>query len=103
MAFVADCSSGGILAERGPAGECSDLVEPRQNAEPHLIELSNVGVVATSACEERLPEADVIYVNAGATHPLATWLDALKIGGRLIFPMTTNSLFGVMLLVTRKL
>lgn len=50
MAFVADCSSGGILAERGPTWECSDLVEPRQNAEPYLGELSNVGVVAASAC-----------------------------------------------------
>jgi protein-L-isoaspartate(D-aspartate) O-methyltransferase len=67
-----------------------------------LKELSNVTVVAASACEGWLPAADVIYVNAGATHPLAMWLDALKIGGRLIFPMTTNSAFGVMLLITRR-
>jgi protein-L-isoaspartate(D-aspartate) O-methyltransferase len=71
-------------------------------ARENLRELSNVAVVAASGCEGRLPEADIIYVNAGATHPLATWLDALKIGGRLIFPMTTNSGFGVMLLVTRR-
>ena len=85
MAFVADCSSGGILAERGPARECSILVGHEQSAEPYLGEPSDVGVVAASACEGRLPEADVMYVKAGATHPLATWLDALKIGGRLIF------------------
>jgi protein-L-isoaspartate(D-aspartate) O-methyltransferase len=71
-------------------------------ARENLRELSNVEVVAASACEGRLPEADVVYVNAGATHPLPTWLDALKIGGRLIFPMTTNAAFGVMLLVTRR-
>jgi protein-L-isoaspartate(D-aspartate) O-methyltransferase len=71
-------------------------------AADNLRHLSNVSVVAASACEGRLPEADVIYVNAGATHPLGIWLDALKTGGRLIFPMTANSGFGVMLMVTRR-
>jgi len=33
--------------------------------------------------------ADVIYVNAGATHPLAHWLDRLADGGRLILPVTS--------------
>jgi protein-L-isoaspartate(D-aspartate) O-methyltransferase len=32
--------------------------------------------------------ADVIYVNAGATHPAAHWLDRLAEGGRLILPVT---------------
>jgi len=32
--------------------------------------------------------ADVIYVNAGATQPLAHWLDRLTDGGRLILPVT---------------
>jgi protein-L-isoaspartate(D-aspartate) O-methyltransferase len=32
--------------------------------------------------------ADVIYVNAGATHPLPHWLDRLAEGGRLIVPLT---------------
>jgi protein-L-isoaspartate(D-aspartate) O-methyltransferase len=34
------------------------------------------------------PPADVIYVNAGATHPLPHWLDRLAEGGRLIVPLT---------------
>jgi protein-L-isoaspartate(D-aspartate) O-methyltransferase len=34
--------------------------------------------------------ADGIYVNAGATHPPAAWLDGLKPGGRLILPLTTS-------------
>ena len=71
-------------------------------ARENLRHRSNVSVIEASACEGQLPEAGVIYVNAGATHPLGTWLDALKIGGRLIFPMTANSGFGVMLLVTRR-
>jgi protein-L-isoaspartate(D-aspartate) O-methyltransferase len=77
----------------------SDLARRARDNLRHVV---NVTVVAASACEGTLPDTDIIYVNAGATHPPKLWLDALKIGGRLIFPMTTNSLFGVMLLVTRR-
>jgi len=38
--------------------------------------------------------ADVIYVSAGATRPVDAWLDALKEGGRLVIPLTTNAAFG---------
>jgi protein-L-isoaspartate(D-aspartate) O-methyltransferase len=94
-----------LAALVGSSGQVSAYEIERDlatRARENLRDLSNVEVVAASACEGRLPGADVIYVNAGATHPLGLWLDALKIGGRLIFPMTTNSLFGVMLLVTRR-
>ncbi|MCX2862910.1 protein-L-isoaspartate(D-aspartate) O-methyltransferase [Paucibacter sp. PLA-PC-4] len=60
-----------------------------------------VEVVAASASAGPLPASDVIYVNAGATHPLAAWLDALKIGGRLIIPLTPDTGMGCMLRVTR--
>ncbi len=33
---------------------------------------------------------DAIFVNAGATHAPATWLDALRPGGRLLFPLTLD-------------
>jgi protein-L-isoaspartate(D-aspartate) O-methyltransferase len=33
---------------------------------------------------------DVIVVSAGATHPLAAWLTAVKPGGKLLFPLTSN-------------
>jgi protein-L-isoaspartate(D-aspartate) O-methyltransferase len=62
----------------------------------------NVEVRAGSATDTAMAPCDVIYVNAGATHPPAAWLDALRIGGRLVFPLTPNEGFGVMLLVTRK-
>jgi protein-L-isoaspartate(D-aspartate) O-methyltransferase len=42
---------------------------------------------------------DLIIASAGATHPLSSWLDALKLGGRLLFPMTAARRGG-MLLVT---
>ena len=70
-------------------------------ARANLSLLSHVAVVAASAVEAALPPADVIYVNAGATHPVAAWLDALNVGGRLIFPLTPHEGFGCMLLVTR--
>lgn len=60
-----------------------------------------VRVHARSASAGALPAADVIYVNAGATHPPAAWLDALNVGGRLVFPLTPDEGFGVMLRITR--
>lgn len=62
----------------------------------------NVQVRAASATEVVIPVCDVIYVNAGATHPPDAWLDALRVGGRLVLPLTPNEGFGVMLLITRK-
>jgi protein-L-isoaspartate(D-aspartate) O-methyltransferase len=77
----------------------SDLAE---RARENLRHLSNVTIKNVSATEGPLPKADVIYVSAGATHPLPSWLDALNPGGRLIFPLTSNTNSGVMLLVTRR-
>ncbi len=71
-------------------------------ARENLAHLPNVQVVNASASSTPLPRADVIYVSAGATHPLATWLDALQVGGRLIFPLTPNEGLGCMLLITRQ-
>jgi protein-L-isoaspartate(D-aspartate) O-methyltransferase len=78
--------------------------------EPHLAEraaanlsaLPQVRVRATSGAEPPLPACDVIYVNAGATHPVAAWLDAMRIGARLMFPLTADDGAGCMLLVTRR-
>jgi len=62
----------------------------------------NVAVRTTSAVDLRLPLCDVIYVNAGATDPPHGWLEALRTGGRLVFPLTTNAGWGVMLMITRR-
>lgn len=43
---------------------------------------------------------DALFVNAGATHPLPNWLDALAPGGRLVLPMT-GSRGGVVMKITR--
>ena len=47
--------------------------------------------------------ADVIVASAGVTHPPLSWIGALKPGGRLLFPMTSERGGpGRMLLVTRR-
>lgn len=61
----------------------------------------NVTVHGESAAGRPLPEADAIYVSAGATHPDPFWLDALRNRGRLLFPLTGADGWGGMLLVTR--
>jgi protein-L-isoaspartate(D-aspartate) O-methyltransferase len=42
---------------------------------------------------------DAILVNAGATHPRAEWLEALRPGGRLLVPITVSAPAGAMPMV----
>jgi protein-L-isoaspartate(D-aspartate) O-methyltransferase len=69
-------------------------------AAANLARYPQVEVRARSGVED-LPQADAIYVNAAATHPLRAWLGALKPGGRLIFPLQAAGSNGAMLIVTR--
>lgn len=71
-----------------------------RRATENLATVTNVSVHAESAITT-LPTANVIYVNAGTTHPPAQWLDALTIGGRLVLPLTPNEGHGCMILITR--
>ena len=71
-------------------------------ATDNLAAFSNVTVHARSGVEGPLPACDILYVNAGATEPLAVWLDALHPRGRLLFPMTPEGGVGAMLLVTKQ-
>jgi protein-L-isoaspartate(D-aspartate) O-methyltransferase len=61
-----------------------------------------VRVTAGDGARIALPRADLVVASAGATHPLASWLDALAPGGQLLFPMTSDYGPGAMLLVTRR-
>lgn len=72
-----------------------------RRASVNLAGLQTVEVRGTSGAEGPLPSANVIYVNAGATHPAAAWLDALALGGRLLVPLTPDGEVGCMLLVVR--
>ena len=94
-----------LAALVGPTGSVlayeieADLAE---RARAHLRGIPQVRVIVASAADADLPASDVVYVNAGATHPVAAWLDALKPGGRLVFPLTADEGTGGMLLVTRR-
>ena len=68
-------------------------------AQANLADLSQVNVHAASGAEGTLPECDVLYVNASATHPLVAWLNALRPNGRLLFPLAPENGPGAMLLI----
>ncbi|MFN7952508.1 MAG: protein-L-isoaspartate(D-aspartate) O-methyltransferase [bacterium] len=70
-------------------------------ATTNLAHLGNVVVHGASASDGLLRDYDVIYVNAGTTHPPPAWLDALRVGGRMVFPLTPNEGVGIMLRITR--
>ena len=93
-----------ILAELvGAAGRVIAYeIEPdiAKRAAANLARYPQVEVRARSGVEG-LPAADALYVNAAASHPLRAWLDALKPGGRLVFPLQAAGSSGAMLLVTR--
>jgi len=77
-------------------------IEPEiaERAAANLARYPQVEVRARSGVDD-LPAADAIYVSAAATHPLRAWLDALKVGGRLVFPLHAAGSSGAMLIVTR--
>lgn len=88
----------------GPTGRVVAYeIEPdiAERARTNLAGFPQVEVRARSGVDRALPEADCIYVNAAASHPVRAWLDALKVGGRLLFPLQAAHSTGDMLLITR--
>ena len=73
------------------AAEAAKALEPYPQVE----------VRAASGAADTLPAADVITVSAAASHPVRVWLDALKPGGRLIFPLQAAGSTGMMLRIER--
>jgi protein-L-isoaspartate(D-aspartate) O-methyltransferase len=70
-------------------------------ARENLREQYHVEVRIQSGVTAELPKADLIYVCAGAARPNLIWLDALRPGGRLLFPLAPTGVFGGVLLITR--
>ena len=59
-------------------------------AREYLSGSSTVSVLEGDGATMSFAAADVIYVNAGFTHPADAWLDGLSDGGRMILPLTTD-------------
>ena len=58
-----------------------------ERARTNLAHLPQARVIHGDGCLVDPGPADAVYVNAGATHPLALWLESLSPGGRLLFPL----------------
>lgn len=60
-----------------------------------------VTVHGRSGMTGSLPRADAVYVNAGVSQPDAAWLDAVRVGGRLLFPLHEAGGYGGMLMIRK--
>jgi protein-L-isoaspartate(D-aspartate) O-methyltransferase len=61
-----------------------------ERARENLAALPWVTLRGDAAVERHDTAFDAILINAGVTHPLDAWLDALAPGGRMILPMTAS-------------
>jgi len=81
-----------ILAEViGPSGHVTAIeIDPHLAAEArrNLAPWPHVTVVEGDASELDVGSFDIVFLNAGATHPRDAWLDALRPNGRLLLPLT---------------
>jgi protein-L-isoaspartate(D-aspartate) O-methyltransferase len=83
----------GLLA--GPTGHVLGIEHDpalARRAADSLAGMPQVRIVGGDGAAMALPPADLVLVNAGAARPADTWLDALKPGGRLILPLTAESI-----------
>ncbi len=77
----------------GASGRVTGIeLEPElaSRAVANLARFPHVRVIEGDGSRTSLEPADVIYVNAGASRPADTWLDALKPNGRMILPLTVG-------------
>lgn len=90
-----------LVAQTGTVAAFEIEPEIAATAERHLAPYRNVAVYFGSGATGELPVCDVVYVNAASGGPLEIWLDALRPGGRLVFPWQPDSDLGVSMLITK--
>lgn len=66
-----------------------------------LSDRENVNVSCETGDEVPNPSVDVIYVSAGVTHPLDSWLESLSDGGRLLLPLSPHDALGGLFVIKR--
>lgn len=71
-------------------------------AQENLADFDNAEIINGDATALSLPQADLIYVNAGVAAPPVTWLNSLRPQGRMIFPWRPSDTTGLTLLVARR-
>jgi protein-L-isoaspartate(D-aspartate) O-methyltransferase len=79
-----------IASVVGPTGKVTAVeldTGLADKARANLERFQQVKVLAADITNCVLEPADAIMFNAGATHPLARWIDALQDGGRLVFSL----------------
>jgi len=80
----------------GPSGKVTGIeldASLAARAKENLSSYPNVLIVNGDGTSVPFDAADVIYINAGVTRPVVSWLERLTDGGRLILPMTANQGF----------
>jgi len=90
-----------LVGSTGAISAFEILDDMAARATRNLGDLAQVRVLHRYGTEGPFPACHVIYVNAGATEIPMVWLDALHIGGRLLFPLTPQEGLGAMLLIAR--
>jgi protein-L-isoaspartate(D-aspartate) O-methyltransferase len=93
-----------VAADEAGGGQVDAYeIEPElaRRAARNLAAFRGVRVHPQSGAAGPLPAANLVYVNCGASGPQGSWLDALKPGGRLLFPLTVDTGAGAMLLILR--
>jgi len=91
-----------VLALPGGRVEAFEI-EPGlfEAARKNLQAFEGITLTLGDATKLPLPASDLIYVNAGVLAPPRSWLQALRPGGRLIFPWRPSDDVGLTLLITR--
>jgi protein-L-isoaspartate(D-aspartate) O-methyltransferase len=72
-----------------------------QQARENLRPFENASVTHGDATKLPLPRSDLIYVNAGVVAPPASWMQALRPGGRMILPWRPAEDVGLAILLRR--
>src|ERR1700733_389232 len=96
------CDLGRLVGPRGKITAIEIVTALAERARAALAPWPQITVSNADGAPMSFNPTDLIFASAGATHPLLSWLDALRLGGRLLCPITATNGSGSMLLVPRQ-